>query len=309
MQQTSTGRPAVLVAGGSGFVGRRLVERLLADGVPVRVMTRNPGTRHDEAVDVYGDVDDPASLDGAFEGVDRAVYLVHSLDHDDFEDRDRRGAQAFADAARRAGVVRIVYLGGLGADDTELSPHLRSRREVERILADAADTVALRAAVVVGQGSISWEMLCQLVERLPGMVTPRWVNTPTQPIALDDVVEYLARSLDPAVVPAGHYDVGVPEPTTYRAMIDTVARLLHRPLVILPVPLLTPRLSAWWLRGVTSVDLTTAKALVESLDQPVVVGERTIEDLTGHRAMPFLDAAEIALRERLAAAVADEGRP
>ncbi|MEO8693585.1 MAG: NAD(P)H-binding protein [Acidimicrobiales bacterium] len=291
----------VLVAGGTGFVGSRLVPRLLADGYRVRVLTRSPSTRDDSAIEVVGDVNDSDTLDAALDGVDLAYYLVHSLGRDDFESTDREGAHNFAQAAKRAGVRRVVYLGGLGREADDLSPHLRSRREVERILSEHIETVALRAAVVVGQGSTSWEILCQLVERLPVMITPRWVNTPTQPIALDDVVEYLVRCLDPAVVAAGHYDVGAPVSTTYRHMMSTTARLMRRTLVILPVPVLSPSLSAGWLRLITNVDMTTARALVESLVNPAEVTERALESLTGHRAMSFVDAAADALAERIAA--------
>ncbi|MEO5837652.1 MAG: NAD(P)H-binding protein [Acidimicrobiales bacterium] len=292
----------VLVAGGTGFVGSRLVPRLLAEGHRVRVLTRSPSGRDDSAIEVVGDVNVADTLDAALDGVDLAFYLVHSLGRGDFETTDREGARNFAQAAKRAGVTRVVYLGGLGREADDLSPHLRSRREVEHILSEHIETVALRAAVIVGQGSTSWEILCQLVERLPVMITPRWVNTPTQPIALDDVVEYLVRCLDRAVVPAGHYDVGAPDATTYRDMMATVARLMRRTLVVMPVPVLSPGLSARWLRLVTNVDMTTARALVESLVNTAEVTERELESLTGHRAMPFVDAASHALAERITAA-------
>ena len=193
---------------------------------------------------------------------------------------------------------RVVYLGGLGRDGDDLSDHLRSRRDVEQTLAERIDTAALRASIVVGEGGISWELLCQLVERLPAMVTPRWVDTRTQPIGLDDVVEYLARAAEPRI-PAGHYDVGVPEPTTYREMMRTVADLLRRPLLIVPVPFLTPRLSARWVRWVSDVDVTTARNLIDSLGTPAEVTERRFEELTGHRAATFTDAAASALVDRI----------
>src|SRR4051794_38270315 len=201
---------SVLVAGGSGFIGRHLTRGLLSDGHRVAVMTRNPSDRDDGAVDVEGDVSKPETLDKALDGVEIAYYLVHSLDRGDFEEADREGAVNFATAAKAAGVRRVIYLGGLGDAGDDLSPHLRSRREVEDILTERIETVALRAAIVIGQGSASWEILCQLVERLPVMVTPRWVNTVTQPIALDDVVEYLIRCSNSSV-PPGHYEIGAPE--------------------------------------------------------------------------------------------------
>ena len=300
----ATSTTKVLVAGGSGFIGRHLVDRLLDRGSKVVVMSRTPSPRDDKAVEIGADVSDPASLAKALQGMDVAYYLVHSLDRADFETADREGARNFALAAKAAGVRRMVYLGGLGADGDELSPHLRSRREVEQILSDHVETVALRASIVVGQGSASWEILCQLVERLPVMVTPRWVKTVTQPIAVDDVVEYLVRSSDGDVVQADHYDIGAPEPTTYQNMMSIVAKLLRKPLIIVPVPVLSPELSAGWLRLVTDVDMTTARSLVRSLVNPVEVTERRLEALTGHHPMSFVEAASAALSDRIDQAAA-----
>jgi uncharacterized protein YbjT (DUF2867 family) len=301
-------RTRVLVAGGSGFIGRHLVDRLLEQRCDVVVMTRTPKLRSDDAVEVGADVNDPQSLTTALTDIEVAYYLVHSLDRDDFETADREGARNFAAAAKAARVRRVVYLGGLGSEDDVLSPHLRSRREVERILSDEVETVALRASIVVGQGSASWEILCQLVERLPVMITPQWVKTATQPIALDDVVEYLTRCRDRDVVPAGHYDIGAPEPTTYQDMMQTVAKLLRKPLIVVPVPVLSPGLSARWLRLVTDVDMKTARALVRSLVNPVEVTEHRLEDLTGHHPMSFVDAATAALTDRLGEAAASVSR-
>ncbi len=299
-----TSSTTVLIAGGSGFIGRHLVDRLLDRGSKVVVMTRTPSPRDDQAVEVGADVSEPGSLITALEGIDVAYYLVHSLDRADFETADREGAHNFALAAKAAGVGRVVYLGGLGRDGDALSPHLRSRREVEQILSEQVETVALRSSIVVGQGSASWEILCQLVERLPVMVTPRWVKTATQPIAIDDVVEYLACSSDRDAVPADHYDIGAPESTTYQHMMETVAKLLRKPLVVVPVPVLSPGLSARWLRLVTDVDMTTARSLVRSLVNPVEVTERRLEALTGHHPMSFVEAATAALSDRLDQAAA-----
>ena len=171
-------------------------------------------------------------------------------------------------------------------------------------MSDHVETVALRASIVVGQGSASWEILCQLVERLPVMVTPRWVKTATQPIAVDDVVEYLIRSSNGDAVPADHYDIGAPDPTTYQNMMAIVAKLLRKPLIIVPVPVLSPGLSAGWLRLVTDVDMTTARSLVKSLVNPVEVTERRLEALTGHHPMSFVAAASAALSDRLDQAAA-----
>ena len=287
----------VLVAGGTGFVGRHLVTALLADGHDVRVMTRHPTERTDRAIDVAGDVTDPASIASAMEHIDAAYYLVHTLDRDDFVERDREGATNFARQAAASGLQRVVYLGGLGNDSDDLSPHLRSRREVEEILTEHVPTVALRAGIVVGDGSVSWEILCQLVERLPIMITPRWVQTKTQPIALDDVVAFLVGALDPAVEP-DHYEIGAPESMTYKAMLEGAADQMGRSLHIFPVPVLTPALSSHWLRLITDVDLQTARSLVDSMTNEVVVTERRLETITGHAPKTFRQAARTALEQR-----------
>lgn len=292
----------ILVAGGTGFVGANLVPVLLEHGHQVRVMTRTPKPHPesdvgDHAECVYGDVSDRNSIAAAMQGCDTAFYLVHTLDKADFVERDRQGAQNFADAAKAAGLRRIVYMGGLGDEHDDLSPHLRSRREVENILAAAVPSVALRAGIVVGDGSVSWEILVQLVERLPVMITPRWVQTKTQPIALADVVVYLvaAMELDAA---AGHYEVGAPESMTYKEMLQSTAAEKHKRLYIVPVPVLSPALSSHWLRLVTHVDRQTARSLVDSMTNEVVVTERRLEQLSGHRPMSFREAMQIALKGR-----------
>lgn len=289
----------ILVAGGTGFVGRHLVPELLEQGHQVLVMTRHPSARHDGAREVYGDVSDMPSLAAAMADVDAAYYLVHTLDRDDFVERDREGATTFGRQAASSKLKRVIYLGGLGDDGDDLSPHLRSRREVENILSEHVPTTALRAGIVVGDGSVSWEILCQLVERLPIMVTPRWVQTKTQPIALLDVVTYLVAVLDLEVT-GRHFEIGAPESMTYKEMIEVAAHEMGRSLHILPVPLLTPALSSHWLRLITDVDLQTARTLVDSMTNEVVVTDRTLEDLSGHRPMPFREAVTIALRERAA---------
>ena len=224
--------------------------------------------------------------------------MVHSLANADFEERDRAGARRFAAATTAAGVTQVVYLGGLGDESDDLSTHLRSRREVERILLDGAPTTALRAAIVIGDGSIAWEILRQLVERLPAMVTPRWVETRTQPIALDDALAYLAGVAGRSEAIGRTYEIGGPDAMTYRDMLLTVAHLRGRRRVIVPVPVLSPGLSSWWLRLVTDVDLTTARSLVDSMTNEVVITDRSIEDAVDHRPMPFRDAAELALEAR-----------
>jgi uncharacterized protein YbjT (DUF2867 family) len=288
----------VLVAGSTGFVGRALVQRLVVEGHEVLAMTRRPAGYAGPGTAVAGDVADPASLAASLDGVDAAYYLVHSLDRPDFADQDRAGAAGFADAASRRRVQQVVYLGGLGDDADDLSPHLRSRREVERVLLDGAPTTALRAGIVVGDGGTSWEMLRQLVERLPVMLTPRWVDTRTQPVGLEDAAAFLAGVLGQPGAVGRSYDVGGPEPMTYRDMLGTVSRLLGKRTVVVPIPLLSPGLSSRWLRLVTDVDMPTARALVESLTNEVVVHDRDVERLTGRRAQPFEVVAAAALDAR-----------
>jgi uncharacterized protein YbjT (DUF2867 family) len=287
-----------LVTGATGFVGRHVTAALDAAGHDVTAMTRRPEHYRGTGAAVWGDIGDVGSLRSALDGQDVAFYLVHSLAHTDFAERDRTGARAFGDAAAAAGVSQIVYLGGLGEDDDALSPHLRSRREVERILSDTVPTTVLRAGIVIGDGSISWEILRQLVERLPAMVTPRWVQTRTQPIALADAVRFLVgvAGLDAAI--GETYEIGGPHALSYRDMLMTVAQMTGRRRVIVPVPVLTPRLSSQWLRLVTDVDLTTAATLVDSMTNEVVVHDHRIQELVHHRPMDFPEAAAAALAAR-----------
>lgn len=283
------------VAGATGFVGRALVARLGADGNEVVALSRR-GTPLAGAEAVAVDVGDRAAVEAALAGADVAYYLVHSLEAGDFRERDRRLAEAFGDAAAAAGVGRIVYLGGLGEDPT--SEHLASRQEVGVALGAAGvPVVELRAAVVLGAGSISFEMLRYLTERLPFMVCPRWVRTAIQPIALADVIEYLVRSV--AVAP-GVYEIGGVEVTTYRDMIAAYAKargLPHR--LIVDVPYLTPRLSSYWVDFVTPVDRNVSHALIESLVTEVVVhdGART-RDAFGLAPMGVVEAIARALDDQ-----------
>ncbi len=288
----------ILVTGATGFVGRHVAAALDAAGHDVTAMTRCPDQYRGSGAAVRGDIADVRSLQSALDGQDLAYYLVHSLAHADFAERDRVGARAFGGAAAAAGVSQIVYLGGLGEDDDALSPHLRSRREVERILSDTVPTTALRAGIVIGDGSISWEILRQLVERLPAMVTPRWVQTRTQPIALADAVRFLVGVVGIDAAIGETYEIGGPHALSYRDMLVTVAEMTGRRRVIVPVPVLTPRLSSHWLRLVTDVDLTTAAALVDSMTNEVVVHDHRIEELVDHRPMDFPEAAAAALAAR-----------
>ena len=236
------------MAGGSGFVGRRLCAALEQAGHDVAAMTRNPARYRGAGTPVRGDVQDPATLEPAMAGCRAAYYLVHSLQDADFERMDAAGATAFGEAAARGGLGRIIYLGGLGDDADSLSAHLRSRREVENLLGTGGVPVTvIRAGIIIGHGGISWELTRQLVEHLPVMVTPRWVATRAQPIAVDDVVRYLAGVLEPPAASGQVYEVGGPDVLRYSTMLRRVAAIENRPLLLLPVPLLTPWLSSLWL--------------------------------------------------------------
>jgi uncharacterized protein YbjT (DUF2867 family) len=289
----------VLVAGASGFVGRRLCPALAAAGHHVVAMTRNPAGYTGAGRPVHGDVHDPAALGGALVGCEAAYYLVHSLSDADFERKDAAAAVAFGHAAARAGLRRIVYLGGLGDDADALSAHLRSRRTVEKLLGSAGVPVTvLRAGIIIGHGGISWELTRQLVEHLPAMITPRWVTTCTQPIAADDIVCYLLGILALPEAEGRVFEAGGPEVLQYATMLRRLAAIEDRPLPILPVPLLTPRLSSLWLSLVTDVDTATGRALVDSMTNEVIVRDHSIRDLIPFDPMPYDDAVRTALSER-----------
>ncbi|MGC4867876.1 SDR family oxidoreductase [Micromonospora sp. DT53] len=274
-----------LVTGATGYIGGRLTPLLLADGHTVRCLARKAVRLRDvpwasTAEIVEGDLSRPDTLPAAFADVDVAYFLVHSLGRSDFEAADRTAATNFAAAARAAGVRRIVYLGGPEpASDAEVpSPHLRSRAEVGRILlASGVPTAVLRAAVIIGSGSASFEMLRYLTERLPAMITPRWVRNRIQPIAVRDVLRYLAGCADlPAEVNRG-FDIGGPDVLTFREMMQRYARVAGlRRRVIVPVRPLTPSLSSHWVGLITPVPNKIARPLVESLIHEAVAHEHDI---------------------------------
>jgi uncharacterized protein YbjT (DUF2867 family) len=294
-----TSSQPVLVAGASGFVGRRLCAALADQGDSVRAMTRHPGSYNGPGEAVAGDVHDEASLRGALQGCRAAYYLVHSLGSKDFERLDAQGARAFGKAAAESGVEQIIYLGGLGSDSDDLSSHLRSRREVEELLGSAGTPVTvLRAGIIVGHGGISWEMTRQLVDHLPVMVTPRWVRTKTQPIAVADVVRYLVGVLGEPRAKGRVFEIGGPEVMEYVAMLRRVAAIKKRRLAVLPVPLLSPGLSSRWLALVTDVDTQTGRSLIDSMANEVVVTDDSIRSVVPFEPMGYDDAVRTALSER-----------
>jgi uncharacterized protein YbjT (DUF2867 family) len=264
-------------------------------------MTRNPDRYDGPGQPVQGDVFEPATIKKALKGVDVAYYLVHSLDDKDFERKDAEAATAFGEAAAKAGVRQIVYLGGLGVDDGALSPHLRSRRQVESLLGEGGVPVTvLRAAIVVGHGGISWEITRQLVKNLPAMVAPQWVGTKTQPIALRDVVRYLVGVLDNPDAIGRTFDVGGPEVLTYRDMLRRASMIQNgRDVPIVVVPVLTPDLSSRWLALVTDVDTTTGRTLIESMNNEVVVKDDSIRKVVPFEAMGYDEMVREALADRL----------
>ena len=271
-----------LITGATGYVGGRLAPRLLAQGDAVRCLVRDPAKLRDvpwarDAEVVRGDLLDEDAVRRACVGVDVVYFLVHSLVDRDFAAIDRRAATIVAQAARDCGVRRIVYLGGLHPDGP-LSAHLASRREVgEILLASGVPTAVLQAAVVLGSGSASFEMLRYLTERLPVMVTPRWVGTRIQPIAIRDVLRYLIAAARLPEDVNRTFDIGGPEVLTYREMMSRYAAVAELPARrVLPVPVLTPRLSAHWVNLVTPVPRAIAAPLIDSLVHEVVCREQDI---------------------------------
>ncbi|WP_434520979.1 NAD(P)H-binding protein [Halorubrum sp. AS12] len=295
----------VLVTGATGFVGSRLVPTLLARGHDVVALVRDADgyAPPDGVTVVEGDLLEPETLPPAYEidgePVDAAYYLVHSMDGGPgYEERDRNCARNFAEAASEAGIGRIVYLGGLGEDRDELSEHLRSRREVERILGEGTPALTtLRAAIIIGAGSASFEVIAGLARRLPVMVTPKWVDTLCQPIAIADVVAYLAGVLDTPETAGETFEIGGPEVLTYAEILRRTRRQLGGGLRIVRVPVLSPELSARWLRLVTDVNPYLARSLVEGLRNTVIVEDDRIRELVSVDRTPFELAVARALTE------------
>jgi uncharacterized protein YbjT (DUF2867 family) len=294
--------PTVLLAGASGYIGGRLIPLLEQPSVVLRCLARNPVKLRPLVKDatqiVRGDVLDRASLDEGLRGVHTAYYLVHLMSGSrDFEKEDRQAATDFAEAAKQSGVQRIIYLGGLGDDaDPKLSPHLRSRHEVGQILRESGvETIEFRAGMVIGAGSLSYQLMKSLTDRLPMMICPRWLATPTQPIAVDDVLAYLVAAKD---LPNGEsrvFEIGSPDVVTYGDLIREYARQqgLRRWLIFVPV--LTPYLSGLWLAVVTPATYEVGRHLIEGLKNPTIVRDRRALDAFPIRPMGVEEAIQKAI--------------
>ena len=273
-------KPLILLTGATGYVGSLLLPLLEKQAVVVRCLARNPDkiSRSQETTQVVrGDVLDAASLDEALQGVHIAYYHVHLMSGSkNFEKEDRQAATNFAQAAKKSGVKRIIYLGGLGDDaDPKLSPHLRSRHEVGEILRDSGvETIEFRAGMVVGAGSLSYQLLKSLTDRLPVMLCPRWLTTPTQPIAVDDVLAYLLAAKDLPAAGSRIFEIGSPDVISYGDLIREYAlqKGLRRWLIFVPV--LTPYLSGLWLALVTPASFEVGQHLIEGLKNPTVVRDK-----------------------------------
>jgi uncharacterized protein YbjT (DUF2867 family) len=296
----------VALTGATGYIGGRLAPRLLEAGYGVRCLVRSPRKLQDRAwaadprVEIVeADLSDAASLAERLAGCSAAYYLVHSMlsAGKDYAARDRELARTFGSAARAAGVMRIIYLGGLGEMGPDLSEHLSSRREVEEALRSSGVPVTvLRAAMIIGSGSASFEILRYLVERLPVMITPRWVTTPCQPIAVRNVVQYLVGCLATPATAGGTFDIGGPEVLCYRDIMQIMAEELGlRRRLIIPVPVLTPRLSSYWIHLVTPLSHQIARPLAEGLRNPVVCRDHRIRELIPQELLTVRQAIRAAL--------------
>ncbi len=292
----------MLLAGATGYVGGRLIPLLEKQSMILRCLARTPNKLRaivkESTQIVRGDVLDPLSLDEALQGVHTAYYLVHLMSGSkDFEKDDRQAALNFAGAAKKAGVRRIIYLGGLGDEaDVKLSPHLRSRHEVGKILRNSSvEIIEFRASLVIGTGSLSFDLVKSLTDRLPVMLCPRWLTTPTQPIAVDDVLAYLLAAKD---LPPGEsriFEIGSPDVTTYGGMIREYARQRGLRRWLISVPVLTPYLSSLWLALVTPTAFEVGRHLIEGLKNPTVVQDRTALNVFAIKPMTIREAIQRAL--------------
>ena len=297
-------KPIILLTGASGYVGGRLLPLLEDQPITVRCLARKPEKLQDQVRDtteiVRGDVLDAESLESALEGVHTAYYLVHLMSGSkDFEKEDRLAATNFAQAAKTVGVKRIIYLGGLGDEtDSTLSPHLRSRHEVGQILRDSGtETIEFRASLVIGSGSLSFDLVKTLTDRLPIMLCPKWLKTPAQPIAIDDVLAYLLAAKDLPPGDSQVFEIGGPDVTTYGNMIHEYAKYKGLKRWLIYVPVLTPYLSGLWLALVAPTSFEVGRHLIEGLKNPTVV--------TNNRAQEMFDIQPMGIQNAIKKAFSD----
>lgn len=301
MADSESRNTPVLLTGATGYVGGLLLRRLEAAQVSVRCLARNPdklGAVADTTTIVRGDVLDADSLTNTMHGVSTAYYLVHSMGTaPDFEDSDRTSANNFAAAAKQAGVQRIIYLGGLGDDnDPNLSPHLRSRHEVGRLLRNSGiKTLEFRASAILGAGSLSFEMIRKLTNRLPIMICPRWLATPTQPIAISDLLDYLIEALHIPLTESQVFEIGGCDVVTYGELILQYAKQNGLKRWLIPVPVLTPYLSGLWLKLVTPTIAEVGRHLIEGLRNPTIVNDLSAQEAFAVRPMGTRLAIQAAL--------------
>jgi len=292
----------VLLTGVTGYIGSRLLPKLIAEGHKVSCMVRDlsrvESTRFEAADWVYGDALDMKSLETAFDGIEAAYYLIHSMNSgSEFERRDRTAAQNFATQAKRAGVKRLIYLGGLGSSGPELSKHLKSRQDTGRILREFGPPVTeFRAAVIVGSGSVSFEMIRYLTERLPVMICPQWVTTRCQPIAIRDVLSYLSAALKVNDSANQIVEIGGADIHTYESMMLIYAELRGLKRLLIRVPVLTPRLSSYWVDLVTPIPSSISRPLIEGLKSEVICHDTLAKTLfPGIQFLEYREAVRLAL--------------
>jgi uncharacterized protein YbjT (DUF2867 family) len=291
----------ILVTGATGFIGKRLVAALVAEGFQVRCLTRRLTAEiPPEAENLTGDLLDRSTLGNAFRGIDTAYYLVHAMSgtRSGFEERDRVAAENFVAYAEKFGVRRVIYLGGLGEEGDHLSEHLASRLAVAKILKSGAfQTTYLRAAVIIGAGGASFEMIRSLVQNLPIMITPRWVSTRCQPIAVSDVIAYLVGCLKDERTAGQTYDIGGPELLSYREMMERFAEIRNKHITIFPVPFLTPKLSSYWVGLITPVKPSISMPLIEGLGNEVICHDNEIRNILPIPLTTYDEAVKTALAE------------
>ncbi|HEY7783955.1 MAG TPA: NAD(P)H-binding protein [Pyrinomonadaceae bacterium] len=291
----------ILLTGATGYVGGRLLRVLEDQGHRIRCLARRPEFLKPKVTGeteiVAGDVLDPSSLESALRGVRVAYYLVHSMGSaGSFEENDRQSARNFGAAAKAAGVELIIYLGALGNDEETLSPHLRSRQEVGQILrASGVPVLEFRASIVIGSGSLSFEMIRSLVERLPIMITPKWVSSPAQPIAIDDLLAYLTKALFLPVTANRVYEIGGADQVSYAGIMHAYARQRGMRIRMIPVPVLTPFLSSLWLALVTPLYASIGRKLIESIVHSTVVRDQSALEMFDVRPVGVDEAVRKAL--------------